>query len=91
MRIYRRGARGIWWADFTVPGKPRFTRSSGTTDQAAAREWAAEAHRDLWRQQRLGEAPATTWDEATLDWLADHQHLRSSRTLSARCAGSRPG
>lgn len=77
MRIYRRGERGIWWADFTVPGQPRFTRSSGTTDEAAAREWAAQAHSDLWRQRRLGDAPTVTWDQAALAWLQDHQHLRN--------------
>ena len=94
MRVYRRGARGIWWCDFTVPGGARFTRSTGTTDEAAAKEWAATAYRDQWRQQRLGEAPSRTWDDAVLSWLAEHQHLRSLeeakrnlRWLSARMAG----
>ena len=94
MRVYRRGARGIWWVDFTVPGQPRFKRSTGTTDEAAAQEWAATAYRDQWRQQRLGDAPTRTWDEAVLSWLAEHQHLRSIeeskrnlRWLSARLAG----
>ena len=94
MRVYRRGARGIWWVDFTVPGGARFVRSTGTTDEAAAKEWAATAYRDQWRQQRLGEAPSRTWDEAVLSWLAEHQHLRSIeeakrnlRWLSARLAG----
>lgn len=77
MRVYRRGARGIWWVDFTVPGGARYVRSSGTTDEAAAKEWAATAYRDQWRQHRLGEAPSHTWDEAVVSWLAEHQHLRS--------------
>lgn len=94
MRVYRRGKRGIWWVDFTVAGLPRFDRSTGTTDEAAAREWAAKAYSDQWRQRRLGEAPALTWDDAVLSWLDEHQHLRSIeevkrnlRWLSARLAG----
>lgn len=96
MRVYRRGARGIWWVDFTIPGRPRFKRSTGTTDEAAAQEWAATAYRDQWRAQRLGEAPPHTWDEAVLSWLSEHQHLRSIeeakrnlRWLSARLASTR--
>ena len=77
MRIYRRGARGIWWVDFTVPGLPRFNRSTGTAEEDAAREWAAKAHSDQWRQRRLGESPSVTWDAAALAWLEDHHGLRS--------------
>ena len=77
MRLYRRGKRGIWWVDFTVAGRPRFERSTGTTDEAAAREWAAKAQSDQWRQRRLGEPPSVTWDEAALAWLSEHKHLRA--------------
>lgn len=94
MRVFQRGTRGIWWVDFTVPGLPRFVRSSGTTDEAAAHEWAANAYRDQWRQARLGEAPAYTWDDAVLSWLDEHRHLRSLeeakrnlRWLSTRLQG----
>ena len=94
MHVYRRGKRGIWWVDFTVPGGARFVRSTGTTDEATAKEWAATAYRDQWRHQRLGEALPRTWDEAVLSWLEEHQHLRSIeeakrnlRWLSARLAG----
>jgi integrase len=94
MRVYRRGKRGTWWVDFTAQDGRRFVRSTGTTDEAAAKEWAATAYRDQWRQHRLGEAPSHTWDEAVLSWLDEHQHLRSLeeakrnlRWLSARLIG----
>lgn len=93
MRVYKRGARGTWWVDLTVDGE-RVKRSAGTTDENAAREWAATFARDLWRQKRLGDAPAVTWDTAVLSWLGEHQHLRSLeevkrnlRWLSERLAG----
>jgi integrase len=76
MRVYKRGERGTWWVDFTVDGQ-RVKRSSGTTDESKAREWGATLASDLWRQRRLGEAPAVTWDAAVLSWLEEHQHLRS--------------
>lgn len=76
MRVYRRGKRGICWVDITVDGE-RIKRSAGTTDETAAREWAATLARDLWRQRRLGDTPTVTWDAAVLSWLGEHQHLRS--------------
>jgi integrase len=76
MRVYRRGKRGICWVDITVDGE-RIKRSAGTTDETAAREWAATLARDLWRQRRLGDAPTVSWDAAVLSWLGEHQHLRS--------------
>lgn len=84
MRVYRRGERGIWWVDFTVPGCPRFNRSSGTTAEAEAREWAAKAYADQWRGRRLGEPAARTWDEAVVSWLGEHGHLRSIEEIKAR-------
>lgn len=83
MRVYQRGARGIWWVDITVDGR-RIKRSAGTQDEAAAKEWAATLARDLWRQRRLGDAPAVAWDAAVLSWLAEHQHLRSLEDVKRR-------
>lgn len=93
MRVYKRGERGIWWVDVTVDGT-RVKRSSGTTDEAKAQEWAATLASDLWRQRRLGEAPTVTWDSAVLSWLGENDHLKSLeevkrnlRWLSARLQG----
>ena len=85
MRIYPRGARGILWADFTVDGE-RIKRSSGTTERAAAEEWAASLARDLWRTKRLGETPSVSWDRAVLEWLTTHDHLRSIEDVKYRLA-----
>ncbi len=77
MRIYQRGKRGTWWVDLGDVAGQRARRSTGTTDYAAAKEFAATLARDLWRTRRLGEAPRVTWDAAVLAWLDEHQHRRS--------------
>ena len=83
MRIYPRGARGILWLDITVDGE-RIKRSTGTTDQRAAQEYAATLARDLWRTKRLGETPRVIWDTAVLTWLGEHGHLRSIEDIKLR-------
>lgn len=72
MRVYQRGERGTWWVDFTVPGRPRFKRSAGTTDRRKAEEWAAQANAAEWRAAKLGERPTRTWGEAVTDWMLKH-------------------
>jgi integrase len=76
MRVYQRGKRGTWWIDITIDGE-RVKRSAGTQDKRQAEEFAATLARNLWRAKRLGEAPAVTWDHATLQWLQEHQHRKS--------------
>lgn len=76
MRIYPRGKRGTWWVDFTVPGRPRFDRSSGTTNRRQAEEWAAQSHAAEWRQAKLGECPTHTWGEAVADWMRKNGEQR---------------
>ena len=76
MRLYRRVPDGPWWADFWHNGR-RVRRSSGTTRKADAQRWAEESKAGLWRTTRLGERPVVTWDEAVLEWLDAHQHLRA--------------
>jgi integrase len=77
MRLYQRGQRGTWWVDLGEIAGQRARRSTGTSDRAAAAEYAATLARDLWRARRLGEAPAVTWDQAVVAWLEEHQHRRS--------------
>lgn len=94
MRLYQRGKRGTWWVDLGDVAGQRARRSTGTSDRAAAQEYAATLARDLWRARRLGETPTVTWDQAVVAWLEEHQHRRSIeeikrvlRWLSARLRG----
>lgn len=75
MRLYRRG--GVWWADFGRWKGQRLRRSSFTTDEAAAREWADTTKASLWRQAKLGERPSVSWDHAVLDWLEEKKDKAS--------------
>ena len=77
MRLYQRGKRGTWWVDLGDVAGQRARRSTGTSDYAQAKEYAATLARDLWRVRRLGETPRVTWDAAVLAWLEEHQHRRS--------------
>lgn len=78
MRLYQRGKRGVWWVDLGEVAGQRARRSTGTTDRAAAQEYAATLASSLWRTRRLGEAPRVTWDDAVLAWLEDHADGRKS-------------
>jgi integrase len=77
MRLYQRGERGTWWVDLGEVAGQRARRSTGTSDRAAAQEYAATLARDLWRARRLGETPTVTWDQAVVAWMEEHQHRRS--------------
>jgi integrase len=75
MSLYRRGR--IWWCEWRVKGKP-VRESTGTDDHYQAQEYHDRRRAEIWRETRLGERPATTWDEATLAWLNEHACHKAS-------------
>lgn len=77
MRLYRRG--DTWWADFWHQGR-RIRRSSRTTDETAANEWADTLKASLWREAKLGERRSYSWDEAVLGFLAEKSEKASLET-----------
>lgn len=66
MSLYRRGS--IWWVKLTANGR-RIRESSGSADRKAAQEYHEKRKGEIWRQAKLGEAPAVTWGEAVAKWL----------------------
>ena len=70
--LYKRG--NTWWMDFIDPSGRRVRRSSGTTEKAAAQELHDRLKAEGWRQSRLNESPARSWDEAALRWLDEKAH-----------------
>lgn len=67
MSIYRRGR--IWWIEITTQSG-RLRESAGTADRKAAQEYHEKRKGEIWRQERLGEAPPVTWGEAVAHWLS---------------------
>lgn len=67
----KRKANGIYYADEYTPEGRRIRPSSGTRDEAAAREWYAKLVNDLWRQRKLGEKPRRLWDEAVEAYMEE--------------------
>lgn len=65
----RRKPNGIYYADEYSPSGRRVRQSSGTRDEAAAKEWYAKFLNDLWRQKALKEKPRRKWDEAVADYM----------------------
>lgn len=73
--LYQRN--GIWYFDITTPSGKRIRQSTQTKDQRQAQELHDQLKHDLWRQEKLGEKPTYTWDEACLRWLEEMQHKKS--------------
>ncbi|OZI62154.1 tyrosine-type recombinase/integrase [Bordetella genomosp. 11] len=60
---------GVYQLDLRTPGGQRVRRSTGTTDKKAAQEYHDRLKAELWRQEKLGEEPDHTLDEAALGML----------------------
>ena len=83
MHLFKRTKNGPWWVDLGIDGT-RVRRSTGTTDRRQAEEFAAKVASDYWRQKKLGERPAVSWETAVVHWLKQNQHLRSLETVKQR-------
>lgn len=75
MPIYQRN--GMWYLDIQTESGKRIRRSTGTKDQIAAQEYHDKIKHELWRQERVGDKPKYTWDEAALRWLNEMSDKKS--------------
>ena len=66
----------IWWIRLSHNGK-RIQQSTGTSNKLAAQELHDRLKADLWRQNKLGEKPERTWQDAVVKWLKVSAHKRS--------------
>lgn len=71
MSIYKRGK--TWWVDFTIRGE-RVQQTAGTRDKKLAQEYHDRLKAKLWRQDKLGEQPDRTWQEAVVKYLTEEAH-----------------
>ncbi len=66
-----------WYCDFHTPGGKRIRQSLGTTDKRQAQELHDKLKAEMWRSEKLGEAPVKVFEEACLRWLTEKAHKRS--------------
>lgn len=68
---------GIYHCDFFTPSGKRIRQSLGTTDKRQAKELHDKLKAEMWRTEKLGEAPVKLFEEACLRWLNEKSHKRS--------------
>lgn len=72
MSLYRRKPVGVWWV--RIGRKTR--KTTGTTDREQAEEFEELLRRRLWRERKLGDRSALSWNEATARWLKSSKRAR---------------
>lgn len=79
MSIYKRQTKkgGVYYIDITTPSGQRIRCSTGTQDEKAAQEFHDKLKYDFWRQDKLGDKPNHTWDEACVRWIEEMSHKKS--------------
>lgn len=86
MSLYKQPDSENWYANISVPGRPRLRQSTGTTDRAAAQRIHDELKAQVWK-----ESPAKideqTWGDAVEAWL-DIEDRSDSELLSLRKLGT---
>jgi integrase len=75
MALYRRG--NLWWLRFTTPNGERIRQSTGTEKRSKAQEYHDRLKAAYWREQKLGEKPRRSWQEAVVRWLDETGHKAS--------------
>ena len=80
MPIRKDKKSGIWHLDIRTPGGQRIRRSTETTDRKAAQEYHDRLKADLWRQDKLGDIPDRTFEEAAVRFLHECEGQRDYAT-----------
>jgi len=74
--LYRVGE--VWYVDIQHDGR-RTRRSTGTADRRQAQEYHDRLAAQLWREVKLGDAPARTFGAAVASWLEAGERDLSDR------------
>lgn len=70
MAIYQRKGSSVWWIDVTVNGQ-RIRKSSGTENKREAQQFHDQIKHQAWRQEKLGEKPRYTWQQAVIRFVEE--------------------
>lgn len=82
MGIRKRGS--VWWIDFTTPSGERVRQSAETGSKAEATEFHDRLKAEAWRQQKLGEAPRRSWNDAVVRWCKEQSHKATAEEDKAK-------
>ena len=82
MGIRKRGS--VWWVDFTTPSGERVRRSAETGSKAEATEFHDRLKVEVWRQQKLDEAPRRRWNDAVVRWCKEQSHKATAEEDKAK-------
>jgi hypothetical protein len=80
MPIRKDKKSGVWHLDIRTPSGERIRRSTETMDRKAAQEYHDRLKADLWRQDKLGEVPDHTFEEAAVKFLRECEGQRDYAT-----------
>lgn len=75
--MLRQRENGIWYADISIAGKPRITKSCFTKNKKQAQEYHDKLTAEAWRVTQLKEQPKHTWMDAVALWLKIKGNKRS--------------
>ena len=74
--LYRVGK--TWYIDIGT-ARGRLRRSAGTEDRRQAQAFHDRVRNEIWRQEKLGEAPRVTWGQAVKKWEEERNPGRPDR------------
>lgn len=80
MSIRKDKNSGVWQLDLRTPSGERIRRSTETKDRKAAQEYHDRLKADLWRQDKLGDTPDRTFEEAAVKFLRECEGQRDYAT-----------
>lgn len=76
MPLLKRAGSPYWYIRFSLGGRDIF-ESSKTTNRKEAQQLEHSLRERVWRELKLGETPAKTWEEAVAEWSLRKASKRS--------------
>lgn len=79
MPVYRRKDSPYWWVKLPpIRGESRpLSRSTGTDNKRQAQEFHDRLAAERWKQDKLGQKPRYTWQDAVVKFLLETGHKRT--------------
>jgi len=78
MSLYKRKDSPYWWIKLIHNGQ-KIQRSTGTANKRQAQEYHDRLKVQFWEQEKLGNKPRRTWNEAVVRWLEETGHKATQK------------